>query len=364
MKEIRKIIEAYDRIDHKKEKLALASVVNIEESSYRRIGARMLVSSTGNWIGGISGGCLEGDALRRSQQAIFENKVSTVTYDTLEDDENQIGVGLGCNGKIDVLFTPINPEDENNPIEQLRDIATRKEPSALIKVIKSESNNYLGRSRLLDKSLSLEDFCEIDPAVLFSLLDETKLLRRPQVIDLVNAKDEKLSLLIEYLRPETKLILVGDNYDVISMVSVAEVLGWEVTILCRKKKLAKEVYQKAKYAYEYEEMNKIPFDEYSAIVFMTHDYNWDKKLLPEVIDKDVFYIGMLGPKKRLVKMENDLSIKMSQRINFFSPVGLDIGAETPEEIAISIASEILATMRERDGTSLKFRKDTIHPRVS
>jgi len=93
LKEIRNIIAKYDATDHSTEKLALASVVNVEESSYRRIGARMLVSSNGQWIGGISGGCLEGDALKRSQKAIFKNESSRVVYDTMDDDKNQIGVG-------------------------------------------------------------------------------------------------------------------------------------------------------------------------------------------------------------------------------------------------------------------------------
>ena len=117
MKEIRNIIQRYESAATN-EQLALASVVHVEESSYRRIGARMLVSSNGEWIGGISGGCLEGDALKRSQKAIFSNRPSTVVYDTMDDDRNQIGVGLGCNGRIEVLFTPIDPEDPDNEIEQ------------------------------------------------------------------------------------------------------------------------------------------------------------------------------------------------------------------------------------------------------
>jgi len=102
VKEIRQIIEKYESTDHNVEKVAIATVVNVEESSYRRIGARMLVSSSGQWIGGISGGCLEGDALRRSQTAIYNDQPSSVVYDTMEDDANQIGVGLGCNGRIEV----------------------------------------------------------------------------------------------------------------------------------------------------------------------------------------------------------------------------------------------------------------------
>ena len=95
MKEINTILAAYDATNHQEEKLALATVVRVEGSSYRRIGARMLVSETGRFFGGISGGCLEGDALRRAQKAIVFNTPSIVTYDTTQDDGHQIGVGLG-----------------------------------------------------------------------------------------------------------------------------------------------------------------------------------------------------------------------------------------------------------------------------
>ena len=132
MKEIRRILKEYDQIDFSTEKVALASVVNVEESSYRRIGARMLVRSNGMWTGGISGGCLERDALKRSQMAIFKNETTRVVYDTMDDDENQIGIGLGCNGRIEVVFTPIDKENPNNELEQLRGILEADKPALML----------------------------------------------------------------------------------------------------------------------------------------------------------------------------------------------------------------------------------------
>src|SRR4249919_2015318 len=121
MKEIKTIIKAYDEADKTAVNLALATVVRVEGSSYRRTGARMLVMDNGVWVGGISGGCLEGDALKRAQLAIKNSKSTLVTYDTTDDDPYQIGVGLGCNGIIDVLLTPLDVNDKNNPIEILKD---------------------------------------------------------------------------------------------------------------------------------------------------------------------------------------------------------------------------------------------------
>src|SRR5919205_2754831 len=133
MKEIKAIVDTYNGIDLSKTKAALATVARVEGSSYRRTGARMLVLDDGTYLGGISGGCLEGDALRRAQKAILQNKPSIVTYDTTQDDGAQIGVGLGCNGIIDVLFTPLH-NDENNPVKLLSTLTETREPRVVVAI--------------------------------------------------------------------------------------------------------------------------------------------------------------------------------------------------------------------------------------
>src|ERR1700744_3109588 len=119
MKEIRAIVDAWRTIDLHRTKAALATVVRVEGSSYRRAGARMLVLDDGTYLGGISGGCLEGDALRRARKGIALNRSSVITYDTTQDDDYQVGIGLGCQGIIDVLFTPLHPGDPDNPLQLL-----------------------------------------------------------------------------------------------------------------------------------------------------------------------------------------------------------------------------------------------------
>src|SRR5215472_3857018 len=119
MKEIRTIVNAWQSIDLRTTRAALATVVRVEGSSYRRTGARMLVLDNGTYLGGISGGCLEGDALRRAQKGIALRRPSLITYDTTQDDDYQIGVGLGCQGIIDVLFTPLESDDPGCPMQIL-----------------------------------------------------------------------------------------------------------------------------------------------------------------------------------------------------------------------------------------------------
>ena len=118
-KEINEIITAYKRAQQKGNKTALATVVYVEGSSYRRPGARMLVEENGRMTGAISGGCLEGDALRKALLAIRQQQNKLVTYNTLDEDDVEFGVQLGCNGIVHILFEPVDPEDENNPIALL-----------------------------------------------------------------------------------------------------------------------------------------------------------------------------------------------------------------------------------------------------
>ena len=123
MKEINRILTIYDQLDHSQRKVALATVVYVEGSAYRRPGARMLVSDDGRWEGAISGGCLEGDALRKAREVMLNDNPMVVRYDTMDDDANSLGVGLGCNGIIDVFIEPIDPADPTNPIALLREFS-------------------------------------------------------------------------------------------------------------------------------------------------------------------------------------------------------------------------------------------------
>ncbi len=360
MKEIRKIIAKYDEYTELPVSMALASVVSVEQSSYRRIGARMLVCSNGIWEGGISGGCLEGDALKRAQIAIFKNKCSIVTYDTLEDDENQIGVGLGCNGKIDILFEPIDISDASNIIEQLRTIANSQQPRVLLKKISPEYPEQLGNHCLVEESDINDIPVDFHRADLNTVIKDAFRKGRPQILKRDTAAIES-DILVEYIRPETNLVIIGDNYDVNALIGIVNELGWNIFIVGRLKKMNKYMTEHAHGIFEYESLQELSSDRFTAFVLMTHDYNWDIKLIPEILKKEHFYFGMLGPRKRLQKIMGEDSLKSLQLDKkLHSPIGLDIGAETPEEIALAICSEIISVMRSRDAGFLKDREGSIH----
>jgi len=364
VKEIRKIIAAYDATDHAHEQVALASVVHVEESSYRRVGARMLVRSNGKWVGGISGGCLEGDALRCSQKAIFQQQPARVVYDTLNEEDNQIGVGLGCNGRIEVLFTPIDPADPNNEIEQLRRIVPAREAVFLLKLIDTSGDQTaLGTTHFVTPQQAVENFADLPGVLVQTQVKLAQARRRNLVFSASTPQGVRQRVLVEFLRPETQLVLAGDNYDIHAFAGIARELGWELSIVCRRRKLSKEVYQLATAVYEYEQADQVPVNDYTAVVLMTHDYKWDKQLLPVFRAKQPAYLGMLGPRKRWQKMQAELpESDRADDPNFFSPVGLDIGAESPEEIALAIAAEITMHLRQQTGVSLREKDSPIHAR--
>jgi len=361
MKEIRTIIAMYDRLKSSGLKMALAAVVEIQESSYRRVGARMLVCENGQWTGGISGGCLEGDALKKAKLAIYNEQPTITTYNTLEDDAHQIGVGLGCNGLIKVFFQPLRTNLPNE-IELLRMAVTENKPAVLLKVVHSDTHSALGKTYLLKGDVSPSTVLGLPYSLIAEAIEAVRIKRRPQIVAIKQDKGS-VKVLVEYLRPETRLVIIGDNFDVIAMVNVAQNLGWEIYSVGRKRKLSKSIYAACKAVFEYESFNEIPIDEFTAVLLMTHDYDKDKALIPQILENNPPYIGLLGPRKRLDKLSTDLGISLKDISFFHSPVGLDIGAETPEEIAVAVAAEVISVFRKRSGGFLRERKSTIHRRV-
>jgi xanthine dehydrogenase accessory factor len=369
MKEIEDIIKRYNQTDWATEKTALATVVRVEESAYRRIGARMYVSSNGNWVGGISGGCLEGDALKRAQIAIAKNKSSIVIYDTMQDDSHQIGVGLGCNGRIDVMFTPIDPKNEANRIELLKKIQGQRQSTILLQIVATDHSDKDALGYIVTQE-EVEVLCtrfELDKKALSKSIKEVKDRKRSKIFAISSKTGENFDVLIELIRPKIKLILVGDNYDVNAFAGIGHKMGWAVQLLGKKGKFDRSIAALAEKIFTYEDLHDITIDEHTAIVLMSHDYKTDLRLLQHFSMLNVPYIGLLGPKKRTLKMQGELktagsTLNLETMTNLYSPVGLDIGAETPEEIALSIASEILASMRKGKGASLRKKKGPIHER--
>ena len=215
-----------------------------------------------------------------------------------EDDKHQIGVGLGCNGRIEVLFTPIDPNDPQNPIEQLRRLVSIDRPTIMLKVIESNDTN-LGLRQIITTKESSKAFATLSTDQVQSAVSKVLDLRKSMIVEEKNQK-----ILVEFIRPEIRLVIVGDNYDVSAFTGIAHELGWEIYVVGKAKKLSKQVFQLAKQVVDYRQADEVAVHDYTAVVLMSHDYGWDKLMLPIFVAKQPFYIGMLGPKKRMLKMQD------------------------------------------------------------
>jgi xanthine dehydrogenase accessory factor len=372
MKEIKAIIRAYDETDKLTTGLALATVVRVEGSSYRRTGARMLVMDNGVWVGGISGGCLEGDALKRARSAIQNAKPTLITYDTTDDDPYQIGVGLGCNGIIDVLFTPLDRNDPNNPIEILkRCVSSSRETHVLLTVTGvSGAWDNIKPGQVIKyndrESVQVFEDAGLGEKLTRAIADQLDTGHSaPHHFEMSDSRI--MELFIEILPPEISMVLMGHQYDVYPLSRLIKEMGWRLTIVAERQKINPQIVAITDEIVPPAEFARIFTDNYTAIVLMAHDYKTDKRNLPKAIATRAAYIGMLGPRSRSERIWTELEaegilIKPADMERIHAPAGLDIGAVTPEEIALSLIAEVKAAMAGRDGTYLRLRQETIHQR--
>jgi len=376
MKEITDIIAAYQQALREGKRMALATVVHVEGSSYRRPGARMLVTEDGQLTGAISGGCLEGDALRKALLAISQQSNKLVTYDTMDDDDDaKFGVQLGCNGIVHILFEPIDPLKKNHPVELLIK-ATRKRINSVLITLFSMTNrtNQPGTGILLisDESeiTSADDFSKYIGT--FTADSEIAFENQESIFKTYYFSQQKLTAFIEFLKPPVSLVIVGAGNDAIPLMGMAALLGWTITVADGRANQATierfPLADRILVAKSYDVISQIDCDPQTVFVLMTHNYNYDLGVLKQFIFTETpVYIGSLGPKKKLEKMFQELSeegiiLTDDQKTRIYGPVGLDIGAETSEEIALSVLAEIKAVLNRKTGTSLRLKKDVIHSR--
>ena len=374
MKEIRNIIAAWKIAQQQEKQAALATVVHVEGSSYRRPGARMLITSDGQLTGAISGGCLEGDALRKALMVMAQQKPMLVTYDTMDDDDAKFGVGLGCNGIIQVLIEPIDPAKQNHPVQMLEAVAARRQKAVLVTLFSLEHKKdpQQGTCFLLKEDGIVNELKEEIP---FSniLKDDAGMALDTNTSSFKNyiAGDRQVTAFIEMIKPAVSLIIIGAGNDVIPLVEMAGILGWEPTIIDGRPAYAKaERFAGAcqvLVSKPEDVLSQVYIDDQTIFLLMTHNYNYDMAMLGELLKKEVLFIGMLGPRKKLDRIlaeleEQGIYLDDRQRSVIHSPVGLDIGAETPEEIALSILAEIKSVLSGKDGKPLREQPASIHSR--
>jgi xanthine/CO dehydrogenase XdhC/CoxF family maturation factor len=370
MKEINEIIRAYSIAQQNHLQTALATVVHVEGSSYRQPGARMLITEEGALTGAISGGCLEGDALRKALHVMQQQNPVLVTYDTNDEDDAKLGLGLGCNGIIQVLIEPIIATDKENPIEYLKAATAQRHKSVLVTLfsLEDKKNKLQGSCLWLGPdSVYCRDNVMITEALITDAREAAAIGN--SVFKSYLQPGIHMQGFVQVLEPAISLVIVGAGNDTLPLAQMATVLGWEITLADGRPQYAKKERFPAGCNVLLSKpenlLQQIKLDEQTAIVLMTHNYNYDLEMLRLLQNFNVLYIGMLGPAKKLERMLADLQANASMgNINWqqklYSPAGLDIGAETPEEIALSILAEIKTVMNNRKGGFLKDRTGSIH----
>ncbi|WP_339702671.1 XdhC/CoxI family protein [Algoriphagus aquimarinus] len=368
MKEIQSIIHAYETFQTEGKKVALATVVQVDGSAYRRPGARMLVSEDGELTGAISGGCLEGDALRKAQTVIFQQKSMLVTYDTTDEDDQKFGVGLGCNGIIHVLIEPIDYQNSINPIELLKIAIQDRVFCRLITVfsVKYSKQEQIGTRVLLKQDLIIGDKEKLDNLLWKQIQNEIEADDANNHIIRKFEEFDDLQVFIESIKPVIRILLFGAGNDTIPLAKIADILGLEVVVIDGRKNLATP--QRFPTASQLvtgsgdEVVKELDTDAHTAALLMTHNFEYEAQVLKDLLPLGLPYIGILGPKKKSEKLIERLE-KKGLAVNqaaIYSPMGLDIGAEGSEEIALSILAEVKAVLAKKQGTFLRNKTGPIH----
>ena len=369
MREISDIISAYHAAIAENKKTALATVVSVEGSSYRRPGARMLITEDGMLTGAISGGCLEGDALRKALLAIRENKNKLVTYDTTDEDDARFGVQLGCNGIVHILFEPLDQHNPTNPVELLKRLNFQRRPGLVTTFFSLSNKDWQpGTAFTVVGAEVINNTNVLVPQDLYQLFQtQSGGALQNQVTTISEAGD--LQALMQVVQPAVSLVIVGAGNDAIPLASLSRLIGWETTIVDGRPTHTNSgrfpgadriIVSKAGAV-----LDQLPFDDLTAFVLMTHNYNYDLEMLRQLITREITYIGLLGPVSKLRRMMQELGSDdsaLAKFSNIFSPVGLDIGAETADEIALSVTAEIMSVMRKTGAGSLRNKKEPIHVR--
>lgn len=372
MKELDYIISQYEKLRAQDIGCVLATVAHVEGSSYRRAGARMLVDEFGNITGAISGGCLEGDALRKALHALHKQENKLITYDTSDEDDAVIGAQLGCNGIIQILFEPMDYEDSLNPCELLKSVVAQKNSLAISVFFNlNRAKEQVGTVLLIDKDLNSSGK-PLEKEVLNLILEQAQFTlenKRSHFAEF-SIQGETQHLFIQNYQPPVKLVIVGAGNDAQILAQQGDLLGWDVIVTDGRPTHA----NKQRFTSSCQvivtrpekTLENIEIDERSCFVLMSHNYNYDLEVLKLLLVEDqIPYIGILGPLKKYERMQSDLEkegilLSKDNRNKIYAPIGLEIGAETPAEIGLSILSEIQSVLTQTSARSLREKSEPIH----
>jgi xanthine/CO dehydrogenase XdhC/CoxF family maturation factor len=383
MNEVRALVEAFDAANAAGKRCALATVVSVEGSSYRRPGARMLVREGGATTGTISAGCLESDVIEHAKRVIKAGEAMLVEYDTAStSDETAWGLGLGCNGLVRVLVEPL--ASRSLYVEALRRSCEARADAASVSVATvyqrtlSESATAAPGIEIGGRLLINEegDFTheKLSDHVAAMLESEVRALSRASVTHDARTYDVDggaVKVFIETLLPPVQLVVFGAGHDAVSVVELARGLGWQTEVVDPQARLVSRsrfaMADRVTLARPEDVGAQVQITPRTLTLLMSHNYSHDLALLRFLLASPARYIGVMGPRKRTERMLSELAVndntcrlEETGLARLYSPAGLDIGANAPAEIALSIVAEMRAVLAGRRGGSLRERRGSIH----
>ena len=334
--EFKNIIDQALKNKQKGLKSVLATVVALDGSSYRKPGVRMLIASDGSMTGAISGGCVEKEVRRRAQTVLEDDRPKMITYDGR--------YRLGCEGILHILVEPFLATEES--VEQFKQQLERREPFTIVSYFEKGDELYgdFGSEVVLTSGRYY-----FNPAF-------------------AKAKESSLQIFEQQVEPAFRLLIIGAEHDAVKLCAMAAMLGWEVEVVSGikdPKSLADFPGAKAVHASTPELFSFNTVDEQTAVILMTHNYALDLAYVLKLINKKIAYMGILGAAQRREQLFNAI-IEYAPQLDdafldqIYSPAGLNLGAVTAEEIALSILSEILALTRDKQAFPLREINGKIH----
>jgi xanthine dehydrogenase accessory factor len=345
----------------------LVTLVDVEGSAYRRPGAKLLVPAEGDGSGAITAGCLEGH-LHNLAEEVFETGAPRVETFDLRDDEEAWGLGIGCDGVVDVLLEPL--DDSFGPALSAHEAG---EHCTVLTVLDADGMALGDRACYREES-GLSPVRGEWPDWLRDRLTDTAAERasdgQSETIT-VEGPDATVTVFVDGIAPPPRLLVVGTGNDVAPVVDLAARAGFRVEVAgyrggradADRFPGATSVVSTSPAAVD--EAVAVGADTY--VVVMTHNFVDDRLTLETLLDTGVPYVGIVGSRGRLENLFEALDTEAepdSVADRMYAPAGLDLGGDTPAQVALSIVSEVLAVHNDRTGDHLRDRPGTIHDRPS
>jgi xanthine dehydrogenase accessory factor len=345
----------------------LATVISVEGSAYRRPGAKMVLPEDGGGVGHITAGCLEDEVQRLAAAVLDAGRPRVETYDLMpEEDDDVWGLGVGCNGVIDILLEPI--DETYRPAVDAFEAGT---DVGVLTVVDAADADRVGARAYYDPEADAFSLGDGFPAgVVDRLREATAQLTargRAETLDV-----DGVSVFVDGLAAPSTLVVVGTGHDVGPIVDFGKQANFRVTVVgFRGANARADRFPTADAVVSTSParmVDEVDFDDDTYVVVATHNFVDDRLAVDALLETDAPYVGLMGPRDRFEEMLDDFAdegrrFSADELDRLYTPVGLDLGGGSPQQIALSIVSEAMAVKHGRTPRHLKDREGDIHDRV-